>query len=82
MSLNIKDAEAHRLARAISEATGETMTHVVTQALRERLAQLERRKAMAGREELNVIAKRVAGQVKGPYLAHDAWLYDDSGLPK
>lgn len=36
MSLNIKDPEAHRLATAIAQETGETMTRVVTEALRER----------------------------------------------
>jgi antitoxin VapB len=40
MSLNIKDPEAHRLARAIAQATGQSMTRVVTDALRERYAQL------------------------------------------
>ncbi|HMA51448.1 MAG TPA: type II toxin-antitoxin system VapB family antitoxin, partial [Magnetospirillaceae bacterium] len=29
MSLNIKDAEVHKLAQAISRATGESMTSVV-----------------------------------------------------
>ena len=28
-SLNVKDPEAHRLARAIAEVTGETLTHAV-----------------------------------------------------
>ena len=36
MSLNIKDPEAHRLAQAISSATGESMTRVVIEALQER----------------------------------------------
>ena len=52
MSLNIKDPEAHKLAQEIARATGETMTRVVTEALRERLARLERRSARASVEEL------------------------------
>lgn len=40
MSLNVKDPEAHRLAKAISRATGESMTRVVTEALRERYAKI------------------------------------------
>ena len=43
MSLNIKDPEAHRLAQEIARATGETMTRVVTEALRDRLARSRRR---------------------------------------
>jgi hypothetical protein len=50
MILNIKDPEAHRLAQQIARATGETMTRVVTEALRERLSRLERRNARASVE--------------------------------
>jgi antitoxin VapB len=82
MSLNIKDPEAHRLAQAIAQTTGETMTRVVTEALRERYAKLERRKGKAGFEELRAIAKRAAAHVKGPYVDHAAFLYDENGLPK
>jgi len=38
MNLNVKDPEAYRLAQAISRATGESMTHVVREVLRERFA--------------------------------------------
>jgi antitoxin VapB len=81
-SLNIKDPEAHRLAAAIALETGETMTHVVTEALRERFERLPRRQVKAGLEELLAIAKRAAACVKGPYLDHSEFLYDEDGLPK
>jgi len=82
MSLNIKDPEAHRLAQAIARATGETMTRVVTEAFRERLATIERRRARASVEELLAIADRAAAHVKRPYLDHAELLYDEHGLPK
>ena len=82
MSLNIKDPEAHRLAREIARATGETMTRVVTEALRERLIRLERRSARASVEELLAIAKRAASHVKRPYVDHAELLYDEHGLPR
>jgi antitoxin VapB len=82
MSLNIKDPEAHRLAREIARATGETMTRAVTEALRERLARLERRSTRASVEELLAIAGRAAAHVKRPYLDHAELLYDEHGLPK
>lgn len=82
MSLNIKDPEAHRLAQAISRATGESMTRVVTEALRERLAQIEHRKGRASVEELLAIAERAASHVKRPYVDHAELLYDENGLPK
>jgi antitoxin VapB len=82
MSLNIKDAEVHKLAQAISRATGESMTSVVKQALRERYARLEHQKGRAGVEELLAIADRAAAHVKSPYADHAELLYDESGLPK
>ena len=59
MSLNIKDPEAHRLAQAIAQATGQSMTRVVTEALRERHARIERRKGKASVAELLAIADKL-----------------------
>ena len=81
-SLNIKDPEAHRLAAAIAQETGETMTHVVTAALRERFERLQGRQQKAGVEELLAISKRVAACVEGPYRDHSDFLYDEHGLPR
>ena len=82
MSLNIKDPEAHRLAQAISRITGESMTRVVTEALRERYAKIERKNGKASVEELLAIADRAAAHLKPPYLNHAELLYDAHGLPK
>jgi len=81
-SLNVKDPEAHRLAQAIAEETGETMTRVVTEALRELYERLQRRRGKASVEELRAIAERAAAHVKRPYLDHAELLYDEHGLPK
>ena len=82
MSLNIKDPEAHRLAQAIAQRTGQSMTRVVMDALRERYEQVERLKGRASVEEILAIAERVSSRVKKPYVAHDKLLYDENGLPK
>lgn len=82
MSLNIKDPEAHRLAHAIARATGQSMTRVVTEALRERYARIERRKGKASVAELLGIADRAAAHLKRPYADHAELLYDENGLPK
>jgi antitoxin VapB len=82
MSLNVKDPEAHRLAQAISKATGESMTRIVTDALRERYERLQKNLGRASVEELLAIAQRAAAQVKRPYVDHAEFLYDDRGLPK
>ncbi|MGC4408365.1 type II toxin-antitoxin system VapB family antitoxin [Allorhizobium sp. NPDC080224] len=82
MSLNIKDPEAHRLAQAIALATGQSMSRVVTDALRERYAQLEKQNGKASVDELLMIANRAAALLKQPYADHAELLYDQDGLPK
>ena len=81
-TLNIKDPEAHRVAAAIARETGETMTHVVTEALRERFERLRSHRRKASVEELHAIANRVAARVKRSYMDHAELLYDERGLPK
>ena len=81
MRLKINDPEAHRLARAIARATGENMTTVVREALRERYARLGRRNGKASVEELLAIADRAAALVQRPCLDHAQLLYDEHGLP-
>jgi antitoxin VapB len=82
ISLNVKDPEAHRLAQAISQVTGETMTRAVTEALRERYERLQKHDPEALSAEIRAIAKRAATHIKRPYLDHAKLLYDDNGLPK
>lgn len=83
MSLNIKDPEAHRLAQALAQETGETMTRAVTEALRERLARVRsHRPPEATVEDLLAIGRRCAASLKGKPVDHGALLYDEQGLPR
>jgi len=82
MTLNVKDPEAHRLAQAIAEETGETLTRAVTESLRERYERLQSRRGKASVEELLAIAERAFAHVRRPYLDHAEYLYDERGLPK
>ena len=83
MALNIKDPEAHKLAQMIADKTGETMTRVVIEALRERLNRLRRQdKPEAKVEDLLAIGQRCAKTLKGEPVDHEALLYDDRGLPR
>jgi antitoxin VapB len=82
VTLNVKDPEAHRLAQAIAEQTGETITGAVKEALRERYERLQQRQKKASVEEILAIARRVSSQVKRPYPDHAEDLYDEYGLPK
>jgi antitoxin VapB len=81
-SLNVKDPEAHRLARAIARETGETLTRTVTEALRERYERIQKHDAGALGADIRAIADRAAAHIKGPYLDHAEYLYDEHGLPK
>src|SRR5215471_4754163 len=82
LGLNVKDPEAHRLAKAIAHETGESLTQAVTKALRERYERLQKRRAKASVDELLAIAERAAAHVKRPYRDHAEFLYDERGLPK
>ncbi|WP_081377134.1 type II toxin-antitoxin system VapB family antitoxin [Rhizobium azibense] len=47
----LRRSAAHRLAQAIAHSTGQSMTRVVTDALRERYAQIEKQRGRASVEE-------------------------------
>jgi antitoxin VapB len=81
MGMNIKDEEAHRLAKELASLTGESLTRAVTEAIRERLAR-ERRKGLV--EKWLAIGEQLAPLWKEPYksLDHADLLYDEKGLPK
>lgn len=88
MQLNIKNTEAYRLATEIARRTGESLTEVVTRALRERLereqaesrkkpqmkaARLKRiRQAVKRFDTLPVLDDREPDEIIG---------YDEHGLP-
>ena len=82
VSLNIKDPAAHRLAQAIAEVTGETLTRAVIEALRERYERLQRWDHEALAADIRAIAERAAAHIKRPYLDHAEFLYNKRGLPK
>jgi antitoxin VapB len=85
MSLNIKDAETHKLVKELAREAGESLTTAVTTAVRERLERLRarrRRKKDALYAELIALGKRGAALAPGPHMDHAELLYDESGLPK
>lgn len=85
MSLNIKNDEADRLARELADLTGETVTAAVTEALRERLEHIRRKRQEKGlAERLLAIGADCAARLKEPYRSvdHGELLYDEKGLPK
>ncbi len=64
MSLNIKDPEAHKLARKLAEETGQTMTREVSEALNETLGRVRKeRNQKLTVEELLAIVRRLVKYV-------------------
>jgi antitoxin VapB len=84
MSLNIKNDEAHRLARELAKATGESMTVAVSAAIRERLERVRGKSSDGLAERLLKIGRDCAAHLKEPYRSMDIdkLLYDEKGMPK
>jgi antitoxin VapB len=87
MALNIKNPETYRLVKELAEATGQTMTGAVTEAVRQQLQRLhaERDDDVDGRlaRLLELAAEIRQGAPPGYFdQDFDAVLYDERGLPK
>jgi antitoxin VapB len=84
MPLSIKDAETERLARVLSQRTGESITVATRRALEERLRRLggDLRKA-ALLDDLAASRRRWSAlPVLDPRSADEIVGYDDAGLPR
>jgi antitoxin VapB len=84
MPLYIRSEEADALARELAARTGLTITDVVTEALREKLAQTPPM-PRTYEEKIAFIRRLQAESAKDPILdpRHpDEILYDEDGLPK
>lgn len=82
--LNIKSEDAYRLASRLSELTGESLTSVVTKALRAELAREEHARDRDERlRRVREITADIRRHLRHPLPAsnHD-WLYDEEGLPR
>lgn len=84
MALSIKHPEADSLARRLSAATGESLTDVVLNALRERLQRQEGRvRAPLLVDELRAIRVRCSNlSVLDSRSPEELIDYDEDGLPR
>jgi antitoxin VapB len=84
VSLNIKNEEAHRLARELASVTGESMTVAVSEAIRERLERVRGNSRAGLAERIMKIARECGPLWKEPYrsIDHGDLLYDEKGMPK
>ena len=79
MSLHIEDEETRQLADELAQLTGETVTDVITVALRERQREIAERL-----RRMRAISRRAARLLRpGPSaVEHGDFLYDEDGLPR
>lgn len=83
MAISIKDPETDRLARALADATGESITAAVRRALEERLERETRRAKPAIATEVRRIQERLARLPMLDARSADEILgYDEHGLPR
>ncbi|MGH7779707.1 MAG: type II toxin-antitoxin system VapB family antitoxin [Candidatus Binataceae bacterium] len=84
MGINIKNDEAHQMARRLAKLTGESMTTAVTEAIRERLVRVRRARGSSLSDRLVAIGKDCAAHLKEPFRSadHGELLYDERGLPR
>ncbi len=83
--LNIKSDDAYQLASRLSELTGESLTTVVTEALRERLGrQLQSHSREERLRRVRSITADIRAAMGDTLPASDhSWLYDEeTGLPR
>jgi antitoxin VapB len=83
VSLNLKNPEAHELARELAELTGESMSSAVTIAVRERRDRVLADRSGSLTERMLEIGRDCAGRlpVHVRKIDHDELLYDENGLP-
>jgi antitoxin VapB len=86
MALNIRDPRAHGLAREVAQATGETMTEAVINALAERLERLRARREWSRKERATRLMAHgqafSALPVCDPRPLDEILDYDEAGLPR
>jgi len=84
MALSIKDPETDRLARALAEATGESITEAIRRALEERLGrESERVSYERMRTDVRRVQERIASlPVLDSRSADELLGYDEHGVPK
>jgi antitoxin VapB len=86
MHLNIKNDEAHELAKELAELTGESMTEAVLVALKERLARerLTPERIEERTQAILAMGAEIAARMSPATrtMDVDAYLYDEDGLPR
>lgn len=81
MGMNIKSEKAQRLARQLADATGQSMTAAVEQALEAELNRLRSEEDYAARKARIKEILRRSGPTPPGVTSDHSDLYGDDGLP-
>lgn len=87
MALNIEDPEIERMARELARLTGQPITAVIREAIREKLASTEPRGSTPVGDDLSLIVRRgrerttLDGREADEILGYDAHGLPFSSLP-
>lgn len=82
MALNLKNRESDELARRLTSLTGKSITEVVTEALREKLAREEGRRYKGLSAELLAIGARCASLPDLDTRSPEEIIgFDENGIP-
>lgn len=81
MALSIKSDETDRLARELAAATGTSLTVAVTDAIRQRLEQVRRRRADLAGRLLAISAESSRLPRRDRRSDEEIIGYDETGLP-
>jgi antitoxin VapB len=83
MNLNIKNAEAHKMAIQLAKQTGNSITAAVTEAIRRELRRTRDNSERIKRiDELTARTAAVFAAHPESSIDHGDLLYDENGLPK
>jgi antitoxin VapB len=84
MALSIKDPETERLARALSELTGENITTAIKRAIEDRLRRLggQSRRAALLQDMADIRRRWSEMRIADDRSADEILGYDEHGLPR
>jgi antitoxin VapB len=83
MQLNIKSEEAYGLASRLAELTSESLTAVVTKALKAELERQQRARDVEEKvERMLALGREIRAHLRVPITSDHSCLYDEDGFPR
>jgi antitoxin VapB len=80
--LHIKSEDAYRLASRLAEPTGESLTTVVTKALKSELEREQHARDIEAKVERTLeVGREIRAHLRVPITSDHSCLYDENGFP-